>query len=56
MNDHLRNSFPWKCPRCRTRHHWRWDLCEIPFVGDVIHMECDHCGRSSKMKCKLVKA
>ena len=56
MTGWIGNSLTWKCPRCGTRHYWTWDYGDIPSVGDVFHMECEHCGYSSKMKCKMVKA
>ena len=49
-----KHTFSWKCPLCKCKNIWEWHRDEVPVVGDEIRMECDGCGKHSKMKCKLV--
>jgi C4-type Zn-finger protein len=56
MTRRIWSDYTWKCPRCKKRHYGTWFFWAIPSFGDVIAMKCNHCGKKSKMKCKLVKA
>jgi len=58
LNDYPTNkkySFFWKCPKCKKNNMFEWDYIDVPMCGDIIHMECDYCKKSSKMICKLSK-
>lgn len=38
----------WSCPNCDNYHKWYWNKWDI--FGGEIGMECDKCGKKTKMK------
>jgi C4-type Zn-finger protein len=53
--EYIKRHWSWKCPKCKKNNHSKWDYFEIPSIGDIIFLTCDHCKKETEMIGKMVK-